>query len=47
MKPTRDALLERFRQAYPKAVIQLENESHLHVGHAAAPRVALAISECG
>ncbi len=36
MKPTHDALLERFRQAFPEATIQLEDESHLHVGHAGA-----------
>ena len=36
MKPTHDALLERFRQAFPEAAIQIEDESHLHVGHAGA-----------
>jgi len=36
LKPTHDALLERFRQAFPEAVIQVEDESHLHVGHAGA-----------
>jgi len=36
MKPTRDALLERFRQAFSEAAIQVEDESHLHVGHAGA-----------
>jgi len=36
MKPTHDALLERFRQGFPKAAIQIEDESHLHVGHAGA-----------
>ena len=36
LKLTRDALLERFRQAFPKASIQVEDESHLHVGHAGA-----------
>jgi BolA protein len=36
MKPTRDALLERFRQAFPEAAIQVEDESHLHVGHVGA-----------
>ena len=36
IKPTCDALLERFRQAFPKASIQVEDESHLHVGHAGA-----------
>ncbi len=36
MKPTHDALLERFRQAFPEAAIQVEDESHLHVGHAGA-----------
>ena len=36
MKPTHDALLERFRQVFPKAAIQIENESHLHAGHAGA-----------
>ena len=36
MKPTRDALLERFRQAFPEAAIQIEDEGHLHIGHAGA-----------
>jgi len=36
MKPTHDALVERFRQAFPEATIQVEDESHLHVGHAGA-----------
>ena len=36
MKPAHDALLDRFRQAFPKAVIRVEDESHLHVGHAGA-----------
>jgi len=36
LKPTRDALLERFRQAFPEASILVEDESHLHVGHAGA-----------
>ena len=36
IKPTRDALLERFLQAFPEASIQLDDESHLHVGHAGA-----------
>ena len=36
MKPTHGVLLERFRQAFPEAVIQVEDESHLHVGHAGA-----------
>ena len=36
IKPTHDALLERFRQSFPEAAIQLEDESHLHVGHAGA-----------
>jgi BolA protein len=36
IKPTHDALLERFRQVFPKATIQIEDESHLHVGHAGA-----------
>jgi len=36
MKPTYDALLERFRQVFPKAAIQIEDESHLHAGHAGA-----------
>jgi BolA protein len=35
-KPTHDALLERFREAFPKAAIQLEDDSHLHVGHPGA-----------
>ena len=36
MKPTHDELLERVRQSFPKAAIQIEDESHLHVGHAGA-----------
>ena len=36
MKPTHDALLERFLQAFPEAAIQIVDESHLHVGHAGA-----------
>ena len=36
MKPTQDALLKRFLQAFPEAAIQVEDESHLHVGHAGA-----------
>ena len=36
IKPTHDALLERFLQAFPAAVVQVEDESHLHVGHAGA-----------
>ena len=36
VKPTCDALLERFRQAFPEAAIRTEDESHLHVGHAGA-----------
>ncbi len=36
MKPTRDALLERFLQAFPEAAIQVDDESHLHVGHVGA-----------
>ena len=36
MKPTHAALLERFRQAFPQAAIQVEDESYLHVGHAGA-----------
>jgi BolA protein len=36
MKPTHDTLLKRFRQAFPEAVIQVEDESHLHTGHAGA-----------
>ncbi len=36
MKPTHDALLERFLQAFPEAVIEVEDESHLHVGHVGA-----------
>ena len=36
IKPAHDALLERFRQAFPEAAIQIEDESHLHVGHAGA-----------
>ena len=36
IKPTHDALLERFLHAFPEAVIEVEDESHLHVGHAGA-----------
>ncbi len=36
MKPTHDAMLERFRQIFPNAAIQIEDESHLHAGHAGA-----------
>jgi BolA protein len=36
MKPTHDALLERFRQAFPEAMIQIEDESNWHTGHADA-----------
>ena len=36
MRPTHGALLERFRQAFPEAAIQVEDESHLHIGHAGA-----------
>jgi len=36
MKPTHDALLERFLRAFPESLIQVEDESHLHVGHAGA-----------
>ena len=36
IKPAHDAMLERFRQAFPEAAIQIEDESHLHVGHAGA-----------
>ena len=36
MKPTCDELLERFQQAFPEAAIQVDDESHLHVGHAGA-----------
>ena len=36
IKPTCDELLERFRQAFPEAAIQVEDESHLHVGHVGA-----------
>jgi BolA protein len=36
MKPTHDALLERFRQVFPKAAIQIVDESDLHVGHVGA-----------
>jgi len=36
LKPTHDALLERFQQAFPEADIEVEDESHLHVGHAGA-----------
>ena len=36
IKPTCDELLERFRQAFPEADIQVEDESHLHIGHAGA-----------
>ena len=36
MRPTHDALLERFRQGFPKPAIQIEDERHLHAGHAGA-----------
>jgi BolA protein len=36
MKPTHDALLERFRQLFPNAAIQIVDESDLHVGHVGA-----------
>ncbi|MBA3477624.1 MAG: BolA family transcriptional regulator [Lautropia sp.] len=36
IKPAHDALLERFRQAFPEAAIEIEDESQLHVGHAGA-----------
>lgn len=36
MKPSHDALLERFQQVFPKAAIQMDDESHLHAGHAGA-----------
>ena len=36
IKPAHDAMLKRFRQAFPEAAIQIEDESHLHVGHAGA-----------
>ena len=36
MKPTHDALLERFRQTFTEDPIQVEDESHLHVGYAGA-----------
>ncbi len=36
MKPTQDALRERFRHAFPEAAIELDDESHLHAGHVGA-----------
>jgi BolA protein len=36
MKPTRGELLDKFQLAFPEASIQLEDESHLHIGHAGA-----------
>ena len=36
VKPAHDELLERFRRVFPEAAIQVEDESHLHVGHAGA-----------
>ena len=36
MKPTHDELFERFRQVFPEAAIELEDESNLHVGQAGA-----------
>jgi BolA protein len=36
MKSAHDALLERFRQAFPEAMIQIEEESKWHTGHADA-----------
>jgi BolA family transcriptional regulator, general stress-responsive regulator len=35
-KPTVEALRERFSQAFPGAVVQVVDDSHLHVGHAGA-----------
>jgi len=36
MKPAHDALLQRFRGSFPKAAIQIDEESHLHVDHSGA-----------
>jgi BolA protein len=40
MKPTQDKLLERLRQVFSETMIGVEDESHLHVGHAGAKVVA-------
>ncbi len=34
MKLSHGASLERFQQEFPKAAIQIEDESHLHASHA-------------
>lgn len=36
MRPTLDALRERFAAAFPDASIELDDDSHLHAGHAGA-----------
>ena len=36
LKATLAQLLERLMHAFPEAAIQVEDESHLHVGHAGA-----------
>ena len=36
IKPTCDELLERFQQAFPEGEIQVDDDSHLHAGHAGA-----------
>ncbi len=36
LKPPRNALLDRFRQTFPEATIQVEDQRHLHLGHAGA-----------
>lgn len=36
MKSTQDKLLERFRQIFSESTLEVEDESHLHVGHAGA-----------
>jgi len=36
MRPTRDDLRERFAAAFPGAGIEVDDDSHLHAGHAGA-----------
>ncbi len=36
MKPMQYKLLERFRQVFPEATIEVEDESHLYVSRAVA-----------
>ncbi len=36
IRPTVGELQERFEQAFPQSLIAIEDESHLHAGHAGA-----------